>query len=178
MKKIENYIDTVGQIITEIEKLGLSPVLVGGMALVILGSSRVTKDFDFLISKESLDYAGLLKIFYKKGFELASKLDQQRNILTTIEDQNVAGIRIKLDSPESIYFLNLKTGLRIDLLLDFPLPANELASRAEIKKIRSYFFRIASREDILKLKEIAYKDRAFASDAADMEFLRKTSKPH
>jgi hypothetical protein len=177
MKKIENYIDTVGQIIAEIEKLGLSPVLVGGMALVILGSPRVTKDFDFLISKESLDYAELLKIFYKKGFELASKLDQQRNILTTIEDQNVAAIRIKLDSPESIYFLNLKTGLRIDLLLDFPLPANELASRAEIKKIRSYFFRIASREDILKLKEIAYKDRAFASDAADLEFLRKTPKP-
>lgn len=173
MKKIENYIDTVGQVIAEIEKLGLSPVLVGGMALVIFGSPRVTKDFDFLISKENLDYTGLLKIFYKKGFELASKLDQHHNILTTIENQNVATARIKLDSPESIYFLNPKSGLRIDLLLDFPLPANELASRAEIKKIRSYFFRIASREDMLKLKEIAYKDRASASDAADLEFLKK-----
>ncbi|MBF0106997.1 MAG: hypothetical protein HQM16_16915 [Deltaproteobacteria bacterium] len=173
MKKVPDYIDTVGQILVKLEKLGFCPVLVGGMALVILGSPRVTKDFDFLICTEGMDYKKLFEIFYKKGFALASKVDQHNNILTTINNQNIAVARVKIDAPGSIYFLNPKTGLRIDLLLDFPLPASELVTRAKIKKIRSYSFRVASTADIIKLKKISYKDRASAADAADLEFLRK-----
>jgi len=33
-----------------LEEKGLQPVLVGGMALFVLGSQRITKGFDFLVS--------------------------------------------------------------------------------------------------------------------------------
>ena len=46
-----DYLDEVGAIVTELRDLGLAPVLVGGMALVILGSRRVTRDFDFVIAQ-------------------------------------------------------------------------------------------------------------------------------
>lgn len=173
MTKTADYIEEVGQVIEEMERFGLLPVLIGGMALVILGSPRVTKDFDFLISTEALDREKLLKIFYKKGFELASRVNKEGNIVRTIDNQKIAALRLRLDSPSSIYFLNRQTGLRIDLLFDFPLPAREIASRAEKKKIRSYTFRIASRKDLLRLKEIAHKERSLASDAQDLEFLKK-----
>jgi hypothetical protein len=63
--------------------------------------------------------------------------------------------------------------LRIDLLFDFPCPASEIASRSKKKKIRSYTFLVASKADLLRLKEIAYKDRSLAVDAQDLEFLKK-----
>jgi hypothetical protein len=174
MNKPQDYIETAGEIFKELEDLGLSPVLIGGMALIILGSPRVTKDFDVLVSTQNLDQKALLNIFYKKGFELASKLDQHGNITATLDNQKIALVRLQLDSPPSIYLLNHQTGLRIDVLFDFPLPAQELASRAQRKKIRSYNFCIASKKDLLTLKKIALKDRAFATDAQDIEFLKKT----
>ena len=45
------YLEDVGAVVRELSGLGLTPVLVGGMALVILGSRRVTRDFDFVIAK-------------------------------------------------------------------------------------------------------------------------------
>lgn len=175
MNKAADYIETVGKIVEDIEKLGFIPVLIGGMALVILGSRRITKDFDFLVSAQAREQKTLVGVFYKNGFELASKIDKQGNITATIDNPHIASVRLRLDSPDSIHFLNRKTGLQIDLLFDFPLLANPVASRAKTRKIRSYSFRIASKADLLRLKEIAQSQRSFAGDAQDLEFLKKKS---
>ncbi|OGQ45180.1 MAG: hypothetical protein A3H42_02365 [Deltaproteobacteria bacterium RIFCSPLOWO2_02_FULL_46_8] len=173
MAKTTDYIKTVGQIVEALEKLGLTPVLIGGMALVILGSRRVTRDYDFLISYDIRSLAALVNIFYKKGFELASKINDNGDIVSTIDNEKIAGVRLRLDAPSSVHFLNRKTGLRVDLLFDFPLPAGEVASRAQIKKVRSTIFHVASKEDLLRLKEIAHKDRSLATDAEDLKFLKR-----
>ena len=44
-----DHLQAVGDIVQDLRALGLEPVLVGGMALVVLGSRRVTRDFDFVI---------------------------------------------------------------------------------------------------------------------------------
>jgi hypothetical protein len=83
----------------------------------------------------------------------------------------VAAARIRLDAPSTAYFLNLKTGLRIDLLFDFPIPAADLARRATRTKLRSRIIRVASEDDLLTLKKIARENRASAGDAEDIAFL-------
>ena len=45
-----DHLETVGDLAARLHALGLTPILVGGMALVVLGSRRVTRDFDFLMS--------------------------------------------------------------------------------------------------------------------------------
>lgn len=173
MAKTSDPIEEVGKIVQKLEDLGLQPVLIGGMALVILGSRRVTRDFDFLVSDKKEQIRLLTEIFYKRNLELTSRTDKDGNILQTIDNAKIAAIRIQLDAPKSVHFFNRKTGLKIDLLFDFPLAAKDLAARASIKKIGSYVFRIASRADLMKLKKIAYEDRHFAADAQDLEFLKK-----
>ena len=169
----QNYLDIVGQIIKELETHNLTPVLVGGMAFVILGSQRVTKDFDFLISEDARNLEELLQIFYSHGLELASKVNKQGEVVRTIDNKKIAYNRLQIDKPESAYFYNHKTGLRIDLLFDFPLTAIDVAKKAQKKKIRSHTFTIASKNDLIRLKEIAYQDRKLASDAQDLEFLNQ-----
>ena len=44
------HLERVGELSMALRELGLEPILVGGMALVVLGSRRVTRDFDFVIS--------------------------------------------------------------------------------------------------------------------------------
>lgn len=42
------------------------------------------------------------------------------------------------------------------------------------KKIRSYVMRVASRHDLIRMKEIAAGAREVSSDVQDLEFLKRT----
>jgi len=113
---------------------------------------------------------------YDHGLELASRLDETREVISTIGNRKVAALRLRLDAPETGYFFKKKTGLRVDLLFDFPIPAERLTQHATRIKIRSHAFTVASEEDLLRLKRIAYKARSAPGDAEDIAFLESRRK--
>lgn len=171
MEEGATHLEDVGSVVEALSGLGLRPVLVGGMALVVLGSRRVTRDFDFVVAQPGDALGHLLDVFYDRGFELASRVDAEGNVTATIDNRRVAATRLRLDAPASAYFLNPKTGLRVDLLFDFPLPAATLARRADTVKVRSRVWRVASVTDLLRLKKIARESRSSPGDAEDIAFL-------
>ncbi len=174
-----DHLQTVGEIVQGLRALGLYPVLVGGMALVVLGSRRVTRDFDFVIAHPGGLLARTIGVLYDRGLELVSRLNEMGEVISTISNRKVAAIRLRLDAPASAYFFNAKTGLRVDLMFDFPIPAAKLAERATRTKIRAHVFDVASGQDLLRLKRIAKAERSAPGDAEDIAFLesrRKSSK--
>jgi hypothetical protein len=171
-----DHLEVVGDIVQGLRELGLRPVLIGGMALVVLGSRRVTRDFDFVIAHPGDGLAGLIGLFYDRGLELVSRLNDVGEVISTINNRKVATIRLRLDAPASVYFFNAGTGLRVDLLFDFPVPAAELAEHATRTKIRAHVFDIASEQDLLRLKKIAKADRSAPGDAEDIAFLEARQK--
>lgn len=171
MAEVANHIDAAGELVEELRAIGLSPVLVGGMALVIRGSRRVTRDFDFVVAHPGDRLDRTLECLYARGLELVSRLDDTGNVTATIDNKAVAGIRLRIDKPASAYFYNAGTGLRVDLLFDFPIEATALETRATKTRIRSHLFAIASDEDLLTLKRIAATARSAPGDAQDIAFL-------
>ena len=125
-----DYLGVVGDIEGRLRALGLEPVLVGGMALVILGSRRVTRDFDFVITQPADSLAALVDILYDRGLELVSRVDADGDVVATISNRRVAVARLRIDAPDTAYFFNPATELRIDLLFDFPIAASTLAAQA------------------------------------------------
>jgi hypothetical protein len=164
-------LDQVGDLVAALTEEGFQPVLVGGMALVILGSQRITRDFDFVIAAPGDRVRQLVEVCYARGFALVSRLNDEGLVTATIDNPRVAAIRIRLDGPDGVFFFNRKTRLRIDLLFDFPIAAATLAERARAIKIRSRVFTVASEDDLLHLKQIARAGRNYAGDAQDIEFL-------
>ena len=162
---------TVGEIVDALHALRLDPVLVGGMALVVLGSRRVTRDFDFVIARPGERLASAIALLYDRGLELVSRLDEAGDVTSTISNRRAAIARLKLDAPASASFFDPKSGLRIDLLFDFPIPAATLARRATRTRIRTYLFHVASEPDLLRLKKIALAERSAPGDAVDIAFL-------
>ena len=171
MAESTTHLESVGDVVEALTDLGLEPVLVGGMALVVLGSRRVTRDFDFVVARPGATLGRLLDVFYDRGFELASRVNAAGDVTATIDNRGVAAARLRLDAPASAYFLNPDTGLRIDLLFDFPLRAATLARRAATLKARSTVLRVASEPDLLRLKKIARAHRSSPGDAEDIAFL-------
>ena len=176
MPKTADYFQEVGEIAKELDILGLSPVLVGGMALIILGSQRVTQDFDFVITEPKDLLEKMLEVFYQRGFELITRLTPEGEVKSTIDNQKIASIRLRIDGPSSALFFNPETELRIDLLFDFPIPAIELTKNATKMKISSQIIPIASEKDLLRLKKIAKSARSSPRDAQDIDFLKKRGK--
>ncbi len=173
MEKPTEQLRKVLALSEDLRKKGFQPVLVGGIALVILGSQRITKDFDFLVSFQGRSVDELVGVLYRHGFELVTKLNENGEVTRTVDDPRVAAIKLKSDLPKSLFFFDWKIRLKVDLLLDFPLPVGEIALRAIKVKIQSRSLRVASPEDLLRLKELAYSDRHSAADAQDLEFLRR-----
>ncbi len=172
-----DFLEDVGEIVRRLRDLGLDPVLVGGMALVVLGSRRVTRDFDFVIAHPDDRLRDTLNAFYDRGLELVSRLNDRGEVTATIANRRVASSRLRRDAPATAYFFNPETGLRIDLLFDFPISAATLAARATRTKVRSHIFHVASEPDLLHLKKIARARRSVPGDAEDIAFLeaRRTS---
>jgi hypothetical protein len=141
------------------------------MALVVLGSRRVTRDFDLVIARPGDALGPLLDVFYDRRLELAARVDAAGDVTATIDNRKVAEARLRIDAPSSACFLNPRTGLRVDLLFDFPLPARTLSRRATTVKARSVALRLASEADLLRLKRIARKERSSPGDAEDIAFL-------
>jgi hypothetical protein len=171
VRNATTQLEEVGRVIDALRDLGLDPILVGGMALVTLGSRRVTRDFDFVVAGPGERLTQVVDAFYDRGFELAARVDAAGEITATIDNRRVAAIRLQLDAPSSAYFYNRNTGLRIDLLFDFPIPASTLAATATSTRVRSTLLRVASEEDLLRLKKIARGQRSWAGDADDIAFL-------
>ncbi len=174
--KTKGIVESVGQLLREITQLEYTPTLVGGMALALLGSDRVTKDFDFLIEDEARMQKKLMAIFYKHGFELVSKLNATGGVMRTVDNPNVAHAKLNMNPPKSAYFFNRDLDLRIDLLFDFPIPARRVARQAQKKTIRSFVYYIADISDLITMKEIALKERNRAADQHDLEFLKNLQK--
>jgi len=171
-RRKSDFIAAVGELLNDLAPLRCEPTLVGGMALVTLGSPRVTKDFDFLVVEEAREQKVLVEVFYRHGFELVSRTDEHGNVLRTIDRQEVASARLRIDRPRSAYFYNRGLGLRVDLLFDFPIRAREVRKRSTRKTIQSYSLHIASKRDLIRMKEIAASARGLASDRQDLEFLK------
>lgn len=173
---IINPIPTVTKLLHELDRLGYSATLIGGTALIILGSDRVTKDADFLMTKFARDQKELIQAFYKHGFEMISKLNDKKDVVRTIDNANVAFARLQIDVPVSVFFYNHEIKFRIDALFDFPYSAEEVHARATQKKIEGTIIHIASIEDLIRMKEMAYADRKKSTDLQDLEFLKSLSK--
>jgi len=171
MAKPADHLRAVARIIQELRGVGLEPVLVGGMAMVVLGSRRVTRDFDFVVADPGNRLESVVDVFYGRRLELVSRLDESGNVTATIDNRRVASSRLRLDTPASASFFSVRTGLRIDLLFDFPVPAAELVTHATRLTIRGQSLLMASEADLLRLKRTAAAARSVPGDADDIAFL-------
>jgi hypothetical protein len=169
-------VENVSGVSEALSDLGLTPVLVAGMALVILGSRRVTDDFDFVIARPDDRLNDVIAVFYDRGLELAARVNVAGDVVATIDNQRVAASRLRIDAPATAYFFNPVTRLRIDLLFDFPIPAAELMKTATTMKVRSQVLRVASEENLLRLKRMARAGRSSPGDVQDIAFLEARRK--
>lgn len=173
MPAATDHLDTVAELAAGLRRLGLAPVLVGGMALVVLGSRRVTRNFDFVISAPGPELVAVVDLIYDRGLELVSRLTSEGDVAATLGNRRVAAARLRIDAPATASFYCAATGLRVDLLFDFPIAASTLSARSTRVRIGKGALQVAAESDLLELKKIAAANRQAPGDAEDIAFLER-----
>ena len=166
---------TLRALVRRLHQAGYQPVLVGALALVAYGSSRVTFDTDLLAARpRNLDEAkALMAAAAAAGFVYVTKFDQDGNPVTWLDVPNVAAARLTIEAPDTCFLWNRQTRMRVDLLLGFPIPASEvLVDAKELPLGGSVVLPVASLSKLAVLKEIAIRDRNRPEDAQDLSFIR------
>lgn len=160
-----DHLETVGDLAARLQTLDLTPILVGGMALVVLGSRRVTRDFDFLMPAPGDHLPEVVRLFYERHLALVSRLTSDGEVAATIANRRLARSRLRIDRPVNATFYDRRTGLRVDLLFDFPIAAAPVRRRAVRVRVGRHVLDVASEQDLLELKKIAAASRRAAGDA-------------
>ncbi len=166
---------TLGKVVRRLHKAGYEPVLVGGMALIVYGSSRVTFDTDLLTARprDIEDAKRLMAAVFGAGFVYITKFDDNRAPVSWIDVPNVAAARLMVDNPGTCFLLNRSVQMRVDILLDFPVPASDVLKDATSVAIgKNTRLPVASLTSLSVLKEIALRDRSRPEDAQDLAFIR------
>lgn len=167
-------------IVPSLQSEGLDPVLIGGLALAVLGSTRVTRDADFMLADSEPVRRSAVRAMFAAGFELISRWDKENyRPLRTIDNAVVAAVRVVMDDPDSAFFWKRDANLRVDLIFRLSISAEDLVSRARrIPLPGGVKLLLASPEDLARLKRASLRDNPKrVSDMQDLIFLRSIIKP-
>ncbi len=154
-------------------------ILIGGLALRIYNSPRVTHDMDLAI--RTLDADQVIQLMYRAGYLLVTGVDDQwayvhqqpQEAVAWLEQSSVASMTFVQVSPRSsgasvpLHCIDITT--QVDYLFDLTVPIMRLKERAQAVRLDDFTILVAAPEDLLLLK----KDRRAktAADYADIQFL-------
>ncbi|TVR61112.1 MAG: hypothetical protein EA426_04060 [Spirochaetaceae bacterium] len=171
-----------GDVIALLEAHSIPSVIVGGIAMRLHDSPRVTQDLDLSIPSSSSEAA--IRTLYENGYALVSDVtDTGATVLGTVES---ALDWINISDPGSLTLIerplpvgnetschvahdDIRVESQVDLLYDLVVPFGRLLQEAEETTLSGVRIRYASARHLLLLKE-ARRDRSPA-DAADIAFL-------
>ena len=163
---------------------GISFVVIGGTALRIYNSPRVTHDIDISIPVLQVDSA--VELFYDRGYYLVTDVDgsacfiaqSSEEALLWIENEKAGAVSFislqEKPSRPAITHAEIDVSTQIDLIFEPEIPFTLLKKNAVPVDLGDFSFLIASAEDLLTMKE--NRSDSTEADEEDIRFLRRLLK--
>ncbi|RKX79010.1 MAG: hypothetical protein DRP87_04715 [Spirochaetes bacterium] len=163
---------------------GIQFVLIGGTAMQIYNSPRVTHDIDIAI--RTLDVDAIIRLMYENNYYLITEVGNSSCSCALSADE--ADAWVEETRAGAVSFIELETKLlskkiphekidistQVDFVFELGIPFTRLMGNARLIELKDTSFYVASPEDLLLLKE-QRRDKTEA-DLLDIQFLKRLIK--
>lgn len=167
------------ELLTHLVHEGIEFVVIGGTALRLYNSPRVTHDIDLAIG--ALDVERVVALMYRVGYRMVTSVgDDSLSTCPTVAEADewierqkpgaISFIECSNDESAEVPFERVDVSSQVDFLFELSIPTMQLRRRARQIEVSDLSFLVASVDDLIRLKE-ARPDRD-AADEDDLRFLR------
>ena len=139
-------------------------VVVGGVATILHGYVRATTDIDLIVDLQVEEAERVINTLTDAGYKPRVPVEAIEFADTKKREEWISSKGMTVFS----MYHSVQPGLTIDLFVKHPIPFNDLWERSQIFDVDDTDIRACSLDDLLKLKEMAGRDR----DKDDIEKLR------
>lgn len=151
------------EFLAELDAANVRFVVVGGLAVVIQGYARMTADIDLVIDLETANVRRTLEVLTARGLRPLLPVNAMDFADEEKRREWVETRRLQVFSMHD----EKNPLLIVDLFAREPIPFDELWSRADIVSLGGRNIRVASIEDLIRMKRAAARPQ----DAIDIEQL-------
>ena len=143
-------------------------VVVGGLAAVLHGHSRLTADIDLAVDLATEEASKVLRALDEFGMQPRAPVEMADFLSPETRQQWKADKRMVVFS---LYHPH-KPMLSLDLFIDNPIEFSDLWERAEDMTLDGLPLKVASLPDLIRLKQIAGREQ----DVQDIKYLKEILK--
>jgi len=151
-------------ILREFQKNDVKYVLVGGIAVNLLGLMRSTSDMDILVEMTDRNLEKIVRIFKKKGFRAKQPVDP-----IGIADKKTRMAWIKIKHMKAFNFYKEGTFQEVDIIIDSPVSFQQARKNAIIIAVDDLKLPVISLAHLMKMKKVAGRP----IDQSDIRELKK-----
>ena len=142
-------------------------VLVGGIAVNLLGSLRTTGDLDILVEMSDENLAKIVRILKKYGYKVRQPVDPME-----IANRKIRKDWIRNKHMKAFNFYNDGQYKEVDLIIDSPVSYRDAKKNAILMTIGNLRLPVVSIDDLIVMKKAANRN----IDKADIQELRLIKK--
>lgn len=155
------------EVFSEFQKQEVRYVIVGGLALNLLGGFRGTADLDILVEMSDKNLAKIVKILTKQGYRVRQPVDPTR-----ITDAKTRNNWIKNKHMKAFNFYKEKEYKEVDIIIDSPVSFKVAIKTARHIKSGRLTLLVVSVDNLIKMKKKASRD----IDKVDVKQLKRIKK--
>ena len=161
------------EILREFQKQRIKYVLVGGMALNILGSMRSTADMDILVEMSDQNLKKVIKILIKNGYKVKQPVD-----LMGMADQVTRRDWIQNKHMKAFNFYKDQELKEVDIIIETPVSYEEARKTALTIKCGRLTLPVISIEHLITMKRKSNRpvDKLDIQDLKRIKTLRERRK--
>jgi len=156
-----------GEILREFRRQKVKYVLVGGIAVNLLGSLRNTADLDILAEMSDANLKKIVNILKKKGYKVKQPVDP-----IGIADKKIRENWIKNKGMKAFNFYKEAELKEVDIVIDSPVPYKKAKKNAIHVKAGDIRLPVISIENLIAMKKNTGRDL----DKMDIKDLKKIKK--
>jgi len=154
-------------ILKEFYRQKVNYLIVGGVAVNLLGSLRSTADLDLLLEMSDINIQKIIKILKDKGYRVKQPVDP-----SGLADKKTREDWIKNKGLKAFNFYKEDTLEEIDIIIESPLPFEKARKTAEYIEVDNFTLPVISIDNLIKMKEQTGR----AIDDLDIYELKKIKK--